>query len=268
MHKDLENAFSLRGRGAVVTGAASGIGKQTAITLAQAGAHVILADIDESGLAATRSAVEAAGGVASTRKVDVTNRDVVEALADFAVEAAGRLDVWANIAGVILTVPIMDATEAQIDKLFDVNLKGTYWGCAAAARRMTAQGSGSIVNISSAGADFPAPGLSIYAMTKSAVSMLTRTLAHEVGPFGVRANAIAPGFIDTPMIAYRYRTADGGLDEAKHAAILEDRAKGSVLGITGEPTDIAYAILYLASDAARFVTGQVMRPNGGVAMPS
>jgi 3-oxoacyl-[acyl-carrier protein] reductase len=268
MHQELEKAFSLKGRCAVITGAASGIGKQTAITLAQAGAHVVLADVDEAGLAATRSAVEAAGGVASTRKVDVTDRDAVEALADFAMETAGRLDVWANIAGVILTAQIMEATEAQIDRLFDVNVKGTYWGCAAAARRMTAQGSGSIVNISSAGADFPAPGLSIYAMTKSAVSMLTRTLAHEVGPFGVRANAIAPGFIDTPMIHYRYRTQDGGLDEAKHAAILEDRAKGSVLGVTGVPTDIAYAILYLASDAARFVTGQVMRPNGGVAMPT
>lgn len=267
MHQELEKAFGLKGRCAVVTGAASGIGKQTAITLAQAGAHVVLGDIDEGGLATTRAAVEAAGGEASTRKVDVTDREAVEGLGDFAMETMGRIDVWANIAGVILTVPIVDATEAQIDRLFDVNMKGTYWGCAAAARRMTAQGSGSIVNISSAGADFPAPGLSIYAMTKAAVSMLTRTLAHEVGPFGVRANAIAPGFIDTPMIAYRYRTPDGGIDQAKRAAILEDRARGSVLGITGEPSDIAHAILYLASDAARFVTGQVLRPNGGVAMP-
>jgi 3-oxoacyl-[acyl-carrier protein] reductase len=267
MHREIENAFSLAGRCAVVTGAASGIGRQAAITLAQAGAHVVLADIDEGGLAKTRTAVEAAGGLAAVRKVDVTDRAEVEALADFAIETTGRIDVWANIAGVILTVPIVDATEAQLDKLLDVNLKGTYWGCAAAARRMMAQGRGSIVNISSAGADFPAPGLSIYAMTKSGVNMLTRTLAHEVGPFGVRANAIAPGFIDTPMIAYRYRTPDGGVDQAKKAAILQDRAKGSVLGITGEPSDIAYAILYLASDAARFVTGQVLRPNGGVAMP-
>ena len=268
MHREIENAFSLHGRWAVITGAASGIGRQTAITLAQAGAHLVLADIDEDKLEETRATVEASGGLATVRRVDVTDRDAVEALADFAVETAGRIDVWANIAGVILTVPIMDATEAQIDKLFNVNVKGTYWGCAAAARRMTAQGSGSIINISSAGADFPAPGLSIYAMTKSAVGMLTRTLAHEVGPFGVRANAIAPGFIDTPMIAYRYSTPDGGIDQAKKAAILQDRAKGSVLGITGEPTDIAYAILYLASDAARFVTGQVLRPNGGVAMPA
>lgn len=268
MHSEIENAFSLAGRCAVITGAASGIGRQTAITLAQAGAYVVLADIDAAKLEETRAAIAAFDGVASVRQVDVTDRDAVEALAAFAVQKVGRIDVWANIAGVILTVPIVDATEDQLDRLLDVNLKGTYWGCAAAARRMTAQGSGSIINISSAGADFPAPGLSIYAMTKSAVSMLTRTLAHEVGPFGVRANAIAPGFIDTPMIAYRYSTPDGGVDEAKRAAILADRARGSVLGITGEASDIAYAILYLASDAARFVTGQVLRPNGGVAMPS
>jgi 3-oxoacyl-[acyl-carrier protein] reductase len=267
MHREIENAFSLQGRCAVITGAASGIGRQAAITLAQAGAHVVLADVNAAGLEATAAAVTAFGGVASIRKVDVTDRDAVEALGDFALEVGGRLDVWANIAGVILAVPIVDATEAQLDRLLDVNLKGTYWGCAAAARRMTARGGGSIINISSAGADFPAPGLSIYAMTKSAVSMLTRTLAHEAGPFGVRANAIAPGFIDTPMIAYRYSTSEGGIDMAKKAAILADRAKGSVLGITGEPADIAYAILYLASDAARFVTGQVLRPNGGVAMP-
>src|ERR1700761_4355594 len=266
MHREIENAFSLEGRCAVITGAASGIGRQTAITLAQAGAHVVLGDVDEARLEETAAAVKAAGGLASVRKVDVTDRDAVEALADYAIETTGRIDVWANIAGVILTVPIVDAREEQLDRLLDVNLKGTYWGCAAAARRMTSQGSGSIVNISSAGADFPAPGLSTYAMTKSAVSMLTRTLAHEVGPFGVRANAIAPGFIDTPMIAYRYSTPDGGIDEAKRAAILQDRARGSVLGITGEATDIAYAILYLASDAARFVTGQGMRPHGGRAM--
>jgi 3-oxoacyl-[acyl-carrier protein] reductase len=267
MHADLEKAFGLAGRVAVVTGAGSGIGRQAAITLAQAGAHVILADIDAAGLAETADRIAHDGGHALIHATDVTDRDAVEGLAAFALETYGRLDVWANIAGVILAAAIVDATEAEIDRVLDVNLKGTYWGCAAAARAMTAQGRGSIVNISSAGADFPAPGLSIYAMSKAAVSMLTRTLAHEVGPHGVRANAVAPGFIETPMVAYRYRAPDGTIDAQMRADLLALRAKGSVLGLTGEPTDIAFAILYLASDASRFVTGQVLRPNGGVVMP-
>jgi 3-oxoacyl-[acyl-carrier protein] reductase len=267
MHADIEKAFDLSARVAVVTGAASGIGRQAAITLAQAGALVILADIDAVGLAETAAQVRATGGKAAIRQTDVSDRDAVEALTAYAVETGGRLDVWANIAGVILTAPIVDATEAQIDRVLDINLKGTYWGCAAAARVMTAQGSGSIINISSAGADFPAPGLSIYAMSKAAVAMLTRILAHEVGPQGVRANAIAPGFIDTPMVTYRMRGPDGAIDQKMRADLLAARAQGSVLGLTGEPTDIAYAILYLACDASRFVTGQVIRPNGGVAMP-
>lgn len=267
MHPDLETAFGLDGRVAVVTGASSGIGRQTAITLAQAGALVVLADIDKAGLDETAARVAAAGGKSAIRPTDVSDRASVEALAAFALKTGGRLDVWANIAGVLLTVPIVDATEAQLDRVLDVNLKGTYWGCAAAARAMTVRKTGSIINISSAGADFPAPELSIYAMSKAAVAMLTRTLAHEVGPHGVRANAVAPGFIDTPMVAHHFRTPDGGIDTAKRAEMLARRAKGSVLGLTGEPSDIAYAILYLASDASRFVTGQVLRPNGGVAMP-
>src|SRR5580698_8867902 len=127
MHHEIERAFNLDGRCAVITGAASGIGRQTAITLAQAGAHVVLADLDEAGLEETQSAVQACGGLARTRKVDVTDRDAVEALATFAMESIGRIDVWANIAGVILAVPIVDASEAQLDRLLDVNLKGTYW---------------------------------------------------------------------------------------------------------------------------------------------
>jgi len=267
MHHEIERAFTLEGRVAVVTGGASGIGQGCAVILAQAGARIVLADVDAAGLAETQSLIAAFGGDAAMRRTDVSRRDDVEALADFTVAWGGRIDVWANVAGVISAAPITDTTEAEIDRQISVNLKGTYWGCAAAARVMRARGSGSIINISSAGADFPAPGLSVYAMTKAAVNMLTRTLAHEVGPHGVRANAIAPGFIDTPMVAYRWRTPDGGVDAAKRAEILKQRAGTSVLGLTGEPEDIGYAMLYLASDASRFVTGQVLRPNGGAAMP-
>jgi 3-oxoacyl-[acyl-carrier protein] reductase len=227
----------------------------------------VLADINEDGLRATIAEVEAAGGTAWLRRTDVSDRNDIEDLAQFALTICGRIDVWANIAGIILAGRVVDAQESDFDRLMAVNLKGTYWGCAAAARVMSAQGSGSIINISSAGADVPTPDLSLYAMSKAAVNMLTRTLAHEVGPSGVRVNAVAPGSIDTPMIAYRYRAPDGAIDQAKRAEILQLRAQGSPLGMTGEPSDIAYAILYLACDASRFVTGQVLRPNGGVVMP-
>jgi 3-oxoacyl-[acyl-carrier protein] reductase len=267
MHQDLIEAFSLDGRVAVVTGAASGIGRQGAIMLAQDGARVVLGDVDEAGMAETAALIAAVGGSSRlSRRTDVSVRASVDALADYAVEHAGPVDIWANCAGVIRTPKIIDATEAEVDRLLGINLKGTYWGCAAAARIMMERRRGSIINISSAAADMPGPGLSIYGITKAGVTALTRNLAHEMGEYGVRANAIAPGFIDTPMVARNFTNSDGKIDAAQRAATLEARARSTVLGITGEPSDVGYAILYLASDASRFVTGQVLRPNGGVSM--
>jgi 3-oxoacyl-[acyl-carrier protein] reductase len=128
-------------------------------------------------------------------------------------------------------------------------------------------GSGSIINFSSSGADSPVPGLSLYSMTKSAVNMLTRTVAKEYGVYGIRANAIAPGWVETPMGTHGFRDASGAIDAAKREEGLRQRAMASPLGIVGTPRDIALAVLYLASDASRFMTGQVIRPNGGVSMP-
>jgi 3-oxoacyl-[acyl-carrier protein] reductase len=125
---------------------------------------------------------------------------------------------------------------------------------------------GSIINISSAGGEMPAPTLSGYGMTKAAVIQLTRIAAAEFGPQRIRVNAVAPGWTDTPMVAPYFTDAEGNVDPAAKAEILRLRGDQSPLGITGDPTDIAYAMLYLASDASRFMTGQVVRPNGGVFM--
>jgi 3-oxoacyl-[acyl-carrier protein] reductase len=263
----LEAAFTLDGRVAVVTGAASGLGRQAAITFAQAGASVVLADRDEAGLAATAATVEEIAGEAPlTAVTDVSLKAEVDSLAETAVARSARVDVWANVAGVIGGSMIADATAEHVESIVRVNQLGTYWGVAAAARAMARSGGGSIINIASAGGDMPAPGISVYGMTKAAVMHLTTTAAAELGAQGVRVNAIAPGFIDTPMVARNWTRADGSVDDAARESMLALRARQSPLGITGVPTDITYAMLYLAADASRFVTGQVLRPNGGVVM--
>ena len=132
---------------------------------------------------------------------------------------------------------------------------------------MRPHGRGSIVNVSSQGADSSPPGVSVYAITKAGVNALTRSAAKEFGAFGVRVNSVAPGWIETPMVSYRFRNDSGEIDPEKRDVVRRQFAQVSPLGLTGVPRDIALAILYLASDASRFVTGQVLRPNGGTAMP-
>ena len=266
MHEELDAAFGLRGRVAVVTGGASGIGRQAAITFAQAGATVVVADVDATGLAETVSLVADLGGRADALVVDVTRQIEVDGLAEYAFVTHDRIDVWANVAGIIRYSPIVDTTEADLRAVIDVNQIGVFWGVAAAGRVMRSAGCGSIINIASAGGDMPGPTIGVYAMTKAAVMHLTRVAAVEYGEFGVRVNSIAPGFIDTPMVAPYFTDVDGVVDADAKARIVATRAAQSPLRITGATTDIAYCMLYLASDAARFVTGQVLRPNGGVVM--
>jgi 3-oxoacyl-[acyl-carrier protein] reductase len=266
LHDDVTAAFSLDGRTAVVTGAAMGIGQATAITYAKAGATVVLGDRSEEGLAETAAAIEGLGAKAVVVPTDVSVKSAVEDLARAAVKASGRVDVWANVAGIIRNSLIVDTTEEDLDAIVAVNLKGVYWGTAAAGRVMAASKRGSIVNVASAGGEMPAPTLSVYGMTKAGVIQLTRTAAAELGPSGIRANAVAPGFIETPMTKRVWTGPDGTVDEAKRAEVLGVRGAQSPLSTTGDPEDIAYAMLYLAADASKFMTGQVLRPNGGVYM--
>lgn len=261
---ELIEQFSLHGRTAVITGAAGGIGRQAAITFTQAGANVLIADVGVAGLEETAEMVAAAGGSATVVPTDVSDRDQVNALADAAITTHGRLDVWANVAGVIRYMNIVDATPDDVEFITKVNLWGTYWGVAAAGRTMA--NGGSIINVSSAGGDMPAPTLSIYAMTKAAVSHLTRCAAVELGANDIRVNAIAPGFTDTPMVQGRWTNADGSINEAERESYTNTRAAQSPLRTIATPEDQTWAMLYLASDASRFVTGQVIRPNGGVVM--
>lgn len=261
------NAFDLTGRVALVTGAASGIGRASAERMAEAGATVVCADRDAEGATITARQITGAGGRADSVSLDVTDAEEVEAVVQGAVERHGRLDVMANVAGIIHTSTVLETQESDLDRLLAVNLKGVFFGCQSAGRVMVAQGSGSIVNMASAAIDQPAPRLAPYGMAKAALVQLTKVLATEIGPIGVRVNAVAPGYIVTGMTNRAWVAEDGTEDEEAKAAVTAQMAKGAPLRTVGEPDDIAYAVLYLASDASKFMTGQILRPNGGVAMP-
>ncbi|MDE1145110.1 MAG: SDR family NAD(P)-dependent oxidoreductase [Azospirillaceae bacterium] len=256
MSADLERSFRLEGRVAVITGAASGIGLEAAAVLGGAGARLMLADVNAAALEAAVGDLRAAGIAVEGRPLDVSDRAAVERVADAAIDRFGQIDVWANVAGIGRLCAVVDMDEATLDQHLSINLKGSYWGAAAAARRMIPRRSGSIINISSTAGEAPPFKLSAYAISKAGVNMLTRSLAIELGPHGIRANAVAPGFIATPLTL-------SAVPEEGRADFLAARARQNPLGIVGEPRDAALAMLYLASDASRYVTGQILRPNGG-----
>jgi 3-oxoacyl-[acyl-carrier protein] reductase len=258
------SGFQLDGRVAFVTGAASGIGQSSARLLAGEGATVVCADIDGDGAAATAASI---GDAATAVALDVTRRDEVDAAVREVASQHGRLDVMCNIAGIIMSSLVVDTTEDELDQLFAVNLKGVFFGCQSAARIMTEQGSGTIINMASAAVDVPAPTLVMYGMAKAAVVQLTRTLALEVARRGVRVNAIAPGYVVTGMTARHFRKPDGTIDTEGMQQVIEPMRKRNPLGRVGEPDDIGWAVVYLASDASSYMTGQILRPNGGAAMP-
>ncbi|MGW1029782.1 SDR family NAD(P)-dependent oxidoreductase [Streptomyces sp. NPDC002577] len=250
------NAYDLTGRTAFVTGAASGIGRASAVLLAEARAAVHCADRDISGLDETAALIKDRGGTAHTHLLDVTDRPQLAQ----AVAAVGRLDVMAAIAGIMHRSPVLETRDEDLDRVLSVNFKGVLYACQEAARSMIATGTrGSIVTMASGAVDTGGPGLLCYGAAKAAVVQLTKTLATEVGTHGIRVNAVAPGWIRTPMT---------DRDDAEAQARTEGlMARMSPLGRVGEPQDIAHAVLYLASDASSFTTGQILRPNGGVAMP-
>ncbi len=263
----IAEAFDLSGRVALVTGAGRGLGRAISSRMAEAGATVVCADIVESTATETAALITGAGGVASAAALDVTRRTDVDEVVAATVAEHGRLDIMVNNAAIIVDGLVLDTPEEDLDRVLAVNFKGVFFGCQAAGRVMVEQRSGCIINLASGAIDMATPTLVCYSTAKAAVAQLSRTLAVELAPHQIRVNAIAPGWIDTPMNERHSMRPDGTLDAEKQRAYIEMRSKLSPLGIPGEPDDIAFAALYLASPAARFVTGIVMRPNGGSTMP-
>jgi 3-oxoacyl-[acyl-carrier protein] reductase len=264
--ESVRKAFDLTGRVALVTGAGSGIGRTTAEVLAGAGATVVCADINETGAEETAQGIVNADGRAELARLNVADRDAFFALVNHIVKAHGALDVMCNIAGIMIDSSIIDLDSDEFDRILSVNLKGVLYGCQAAGKVMVEQGSGSIINMASAAVLTPSPGIGPYAICKAGVAQLTQSMAVEVGRRGVRVNCVAPGFIPTNMTARYYTKPDGTIDEETKSAVLTPMAKFAPLRRVGETEDIGYCVLYLASDASSFVTGQLLSPNGGVAM--
>ena len=262
-------ARDLYGRVALVTGAGSGIGRATAVLLAEAGAHVVVSDLDGSAAAATAAAITDQGSQAGADAVALDVRDpvAVDAAVAEVVAIHGRIDVLVNVAGVMHMAQVGDLADADLDAVLATNLKGPFHLARAVVPHMTARGSGSIVNVASTAVDVARPGLFAYSASKAALVQLTRILAVEVGPAGVRVNAVAPGWVPTGMTGRHYIRPDGTVDDEAFERTAGPMRALSPLGRIGRPDDIAHAILYLASDAADFVTGQILRPNGGVSMP-
>ncbi|THE64642.1 SDR family oxidoreductase [Salinadaptatus halalkaliphilus] len=241
----------------VITGAASGIGRETAQECAREGATVIVTDVDTEGGTGTVASIEDAGGEATFYELDVTDSDNVHAVVDEVAETHG-LDVMINNAGTGHPGGSLEELDDEIrDFVVDININGVWNGCHAALPHLKDQGEGAIVNVGSLASILGLPKQAAYSTTKAAVLNLTRTIAAEAGPHGVRANAVCPGFTETQMLDQYLEKQDD--PEAAREAMAEQYP----LKRLGRPEDIANAILFLASDESAFVNGHGLVVDGG-----
>ncbi|MDZ7729567.1 MAG: SDR family NAD(P)-dependent oxidoreductase [Dehalococcoidia bacterium] len=261
----------LQDRVALITGGASGIGQACARAFSAEGADVVIADLDESRASETIAAVEANGRQAAFVQTDTSREADCEAMVQAAVERFGKVDVLLAAAGISHALYESGATPRQAagdreasfivnkppeywEKVLSVNLTGVMLSNRAAARRMMEQGSGSIINIASGAATIPLPGAADYSVSKAGVRMLTKVLALEVAQYGVRVNAVGPGYTDTPM------TASLRADEERRRTL----EKSIPMGRLGQPEEIASTALFLASDESSYITGEIIFPAGGL----
>ena len=249
MSSSYQHLFDLHGKTALVIGAGSGIGAASAQGLAAFGAHVTCADVQLETAEATRDAVMAEGGEASALTVDLTQQSSV----DEAFDQLPALDILVCTPSVNVRKPMLELTSEEFDKVVTLNLKGSFFAMQAAGRRMQAQGSGSIILFSSIRSQVVEPGQGVYAATKAGTLQMVRALAAELGPDGVRVNAVAPGVVETPLTEQIKVQKDW----------YDAYAQKSALGRWAQPKEMVGAVVYLASEAASFVTGTLMLVDGG-----
>jgi NAD(P)-dependent dehydrogenase (short-subunit alcohol dehydrogenase family) len=243
------------GKVCIVTGAGSGIGRASAIRLAEEGALVTCVDVNEEGLAQT---VDAIGANAFAEVADVSDDAQVREYTDRTAERWGRLDVAFNNAGVNLPTVFHEAPDDLIERTIAVNLKGAIYGCRAAIPHLLANGGGSIVNTGSVNSLVSEPFLSIYAATKGAILMLSRSIALDYAKQNIRCNCLCPGWVDTP-VNYAHAEMLGGLEKV-YASIDSFQP----IGRPGEPREIANVVLFLASDESSFMTGSAVVADGAM----
>jgi len=256
----VKELLNLSGKVAVVTGGAMGIGKAIAARLAEAGASVIIADINLEAAQKTADELIAAGYKAEPVRSDASKIEDAENTIRQAVDVFGDVDILVNNAGIYPFSPAIDMTEAVWDKTIDINLKGTMFFCQAGARAMKARShGGKIINIASIDAFRPTGNVAHYDASKGGVVMLTKALAKEWAPLGIQVNAVAPGSIATPGTS----ASIAGISDEQKAALTKAFLEKIPLGRMGEPDDIAKIVLFLAGPASDYMVGAVLIADGG-----
>lgn len=243
----------LKDKIAIITGAASGIGKATAMLFAQHGAKVVIADIDENGANQTVAAIRDAGNEAIYVRTDVTISDDTKQMAQETVKTYQKLDILFNNAGIAMRLPAGELPEADWHRCLDVNLTGVYLCAKAVIPEMQKNGGGSIINMSSIYGIVGADVRAAYVASKGGVTNLTRGMALDYAADNIRVNCICPGFVETPLVAGVVRTPE----EYRNLADKHPMRR------LGQPEEIAYGALYLASDESAFVTGIALPIDGG-----